>query len=196
MPAVAGPQWSERSIGRAIFEQAFTRKHVVLLPNSYFTGYETDLLIVRSDLRLVDIEIKRSRSDFRADQYKDKWWKYGPYVPCPEGRMEKWGLTHPRMVPSKISREWPVKIWKHYYALPAEIWTPELEAEVSQKSGIMLLSERYSDEQIRHHSWEQSVNLKIYRQAKPNRDAKPIDAGSAIEIAKLCNARMWSALGE
>jgi len=89
-----------------------------------------------------------------------------------------------------------VKIWKHYYALPAEIWTPELEAEVSQKSGIMLLSERYSDEQIRHHSWEQSVNLKIYRQAKPNRDAKPIDAGSAIEIAKLCNARMWSALGE
>lgn len=196
MPAVAGPQWNERTIGKAIFDQAFTRKHVVLLPNSYFTGYETDLLIVRSDLRLVDIEIKRSRSDFRADQHKDKWWKYGPYTQGhwsnPSGADNYW--VQPK--PVKTSREWPVKIWKHYYALPAEIWTPELEAEVSPKSGIMLLRERYSEEQIRHYSWKQSVNIKIHRQAKPNRDAKPIDAASAIEVAKLCNARMWSAFGE
>jgi len=73
VPAVAGPQWNERSIGAAIFNQAFTRKHVVLLPNTYHTGYETDILLVRADLRLVDIEIKISRADFRADQHKDKW---------------------------------------------------------------------------------------------------------------------------
>jgi hypothetical protein len=193
MPAVAGSQWNERSIGRAIFEQAFTRKHVVLLPNSYFTGYETDLLIVRNDLRLVDIEIKRSRSDFRADQHKDKWWKYGPYAPDPSGAQMPWG-TGPRMVPSKERREWPIRIWKHYYALPAEIWTPELEAEISPKSGIMLLKERYTETQLKEWEVKQAVNLRIHRQAKPNKDAKPIDAASAIDVARLCNTRMWAVL--
>lgn len=190
MPSVAGPQWSERSIGKAIFDQAFTRKHVVLLPNSYFTGYETDLLIVRADLRLVDIEIKRSRSDFKADQHKDKWWKFGPYEPT--GEISRWGSPLTR--PTKTPREWPVRIWKHYYALPAEIWTPELEKEVSPKSGIMLLSERYTEQQLKGWDVKQAVNLRIHRQAKPNKDAKPISATDAIDVAKLCNARMWAVL--
>lgn len=169
-----------------MFEQAFTRKHVVLLPNSYFTGYETDLLIVRNDLRLVDIEIKVSRSDFRADQHKDKWWKYYPGI----------FRTPTADRPEAAKREWPVKIWKHYYALPAEIWTAELESEISPKSGIMLLSERYTEKQLAEWDVKQAVNLRIHRQAKPNREAKPIDAASAIDVARLCNARMWSALGE
>lgn len=184
MPAVADRKWNERSIGRAVFEQAFTRKHVVLLPNTYYTGYEADLLLVRADLRLVDIEIKVSRADFRADQHKDKWWKYGPYAQGywsnPGGPDDHWV----RPAPTKERREWPIRVWKHYYALPREIWTPELETVVSPKSGILLFHE-YGD--------PARIVMKVQRQAKPRKEAKPIDAGEAIEVAKLCNTRMWEA---
>lgn len=176
-------QWSERTIGRAIFEQAFTRKHVVLLPNTYYTGYEADVLLVRADLRLVDIEIKVSRSDFKADQHKDKWWKYGPHEPT--GESNKYGYPVTRS--TKTRREWPIRVWKHYYALPREIWKDGLEAEISPKSGILLFTqgEDIGDRPV--------VHMSVHRQAKPRKDAKPIDAGEAIEVAKLCNARMWAA---
>lgn len=183
MGSVAGKQWNERSIGAAIFNQAFTRKHVVLLPNTYYTGYEADLLLVRRDLRLVEIEIKTSRADFKADQHKDKWWRYGPHVATGELHpIYKYPLT----AASKERREWPLRVWKHYYALPKEIWTPELAAEVSPKSGILLFHEYGDPVRIAMH---------VHRQAKPRKEAKPIDASEAIEVARLCNARMWTAYG-
>lgn len=178
-------KWNECTIGRAIFEQAFTRKHIVLLPNTYYTGYEADVLLVRADLRLVDIEIKVSRSDFKADQHKDKWWKYGPYVDRTDGSKDSYGRL--RQEPTKTRREWPIRVWKHYYALPREIWRDGLEAEISPKSGILLFTqgEDIGDRPV--------VHMSVHRQAKPRKDAKPIDAGEAIEVAKLCNARMWAA---
>lgn len=165
--------WSERAIGCAIFAQAFTRKHVCLIPNTYYTGYEADVLVVRNDLRLMDIEIKISRSDFKADQKKDKWWDNPTW----------WGS--PRDRPASTKREWPPKIWKHYYALPRAIWKDGLETEVSAKSGILLFSEG-----------SYGVQMSVHRQAKPNRDAKQITATEAIEVARACNARMWGAYGE
>ncbi len=181
MDVLTPPPWNEFTVGRAIFEQAFTRKHVALIRNTYYTGYEADVLIVRNDLRLMDIEIKVSRSDFKADQHKDKWWKYGPYADT--GEKNKYGYPIQRQ--TKTPREWPVKIWKHYYCLPQEVWKDDLAAEVSPKSGIMLLS----------HDQYGRVALSIHRQAKPNKDAKPISANEAIEVARLCNARMWGAFG-
>lgn len=165
--------WSERAIGCAIFSQAFTRKHVCLIPNTYYTGYEADVLVVRNDLRLMDIEIKISRSDFKADQKKDKWWDNPVF----------WG--NPRDRPPSTQREWPPQIWKHYYALPRAIWKDGLETEVSAKSGILLFSEgRYG------------VQMSVHRQAKPNREAKQISAIETIGVARACNARMWGAYQE
>ncbi|KAG1254471.1 hypothetical protein G6F68_010834 [Rhizopus microsporus] len=38
-------------------------------------------------------------------------------------------------------REWPRQVWKHYYALPAEIWTDELlDCLGSPASGVLLLT--------------------------------------------------------
>jgi hypothetical protein len=167
--------------------QAFTRKHIILVPNTYHTGYETDLLLVRSDLRLVDIEIKVSRADLRADQHKDKWWRYGPYAQGYWSNPNDLVANHwVQPEPHKERREWPIRVWKHYYALPKEIWTPELAAEISPKSGILLFAENRSD-------YGPEIVMHVHRQAKPRKDAKPIDASEALDVARLCNARMWDA---
>lgn len=179
MPAVADSKWNERTIGLAIFNKAFARKHVVLMANTYWTGHEADVLIVRNDLRLMDIEIKVSRSDFRADQHKDKWWKYGPY---PQGYYKDGRWMQPEC--ARERREWPVRIWKHYYCLPKEIWLDELKAEVSPKSGILLMSED------RHGN----TRMDVHRQAKPNPVAKAISVEDGVDIARLCNMRMWAAI--
>lgn len=178
-------KWSERSIGRAIFRQAFTQKHIVLVPNTYHTGYESDILLVRNDLRLVDIEIKVSRADFKADQHKDKWWKYGPYVDRTDGSKDCYG--RPRQESTRTRREWLIRVWKHYYALPRDIWKDGLEAEISPKSGILLFSVANGDYD------EGRVHMTVHRQARPRKDAKPIDATEATEVARLCNFRMWDA---
>lgn len=163
-------------MGCAIFSQAFAGKHVVLIPNTYYTGYEADVLLVRNDLRLVDIEIKISRSDFKADKKKDKWWEHH----------SGWWRTNTGERPPATAREWPPKIWKHYYALPRAIWKDGLETEVSPRSGILLMSEdKYG-----------GFQMTVHRQAKPNKEAKAISAQEAIEVARLCNARMWSAYRE
>jgi len=35
--------------------------------------------------------------------------------------------------------------------------------------------------------------MNVHRQAKPRKEAKPIEPSEAIEVAKLCNVRMWEA---
>jgi len=53
--------------------------------------------------------------------------------------------------------------------------TPELAAEVSPKSGILLFHE-YGDP-VR-------IAMNVHRQAKPRKEAKPIEPSEAIEVAK------------
>lgn len=67
-------KWSESNIARALALQVFARKYLVMVPNCNWTGYECDLLAVAPDLRIVDIEVKISRADLKADAKKDKWW--------------------------------------------------------------------------------------------------------------------------
>ena len=50
--------------------QAHQFDALVMVPNCYWTGDECDLLVVRNDLRLVDVEVKISRSDLKADAGK------------------------------------------------------------------------------------------------------------------------------
>ena len=81
-------------------------------------------------------------------------------------------------------REWPAKVWKHYYALPREIWTPELfDCLPSPHSGVLLL------ESVRGQ-----LRMTCERMAKPQRDAKQIDPADAVNIARLASLRMWDAI--
>lgn len=175
-------RWNEARIASAIARQVLLRKCIVLVDRCNWTGYECDLLGVTQDLRLIDVEIKISRSDFAQDAKKDKWWHRnvrGEYVTTPAGRHWQWGEPQ--------HRDWPPKIWKHYFAMPADIWDEALfEKAPSPASGILLLK----------HSEDGAVHTSVLRRAIPNRDAGKVSAAAAIDIARLANLRMWNAYME
>lgn len=173
--------WTERNIGRALVRQVFQRKHLVLVPNCTWTGDEIDLLVVTPDLRIVDVEIKISRADLKADWKKDKWyhswdWRIdGPW----KGRADKGEYRR---------REWPRKAWKHYYCMPESVWTlgpTGGDKPVNPASGIILLSER-----------DGNPCARVIRRAKPCRDAKPIHSEDVLNLARLASLRMWDAFDE
>jgi hypothetical protein len=172
-------KWTAGQIGHSLYYHVFAQKHAVVLENCYYPGSECDILIVRNDLRLMEIEIKISRGDLRADAKKDKWFKRIR----PPGDRDRWPPA-PQSEWTVEKIEWPNKIWKHYYACPEEIWTPELAADIPLKSGVLLMRE----------SSRGGPYTRVERQAKPNKDAKPMPAADLIDIARYCNVRMWDAL--
>lgn len=168
-------KFNERQIARDLNEHLFQRKALMVLPNTYWTGHETDLLCVMPDFRLIDIEIKVSRSDLKADLKKDKWWHHWD-----------WKVDGPRNKENENRRrvrDWPAKVWKHYYAMPASIFKQELLVDLPPNSGVILLSETHP-------------RISVKRRAKPNTKAKKVDETQAIDIARLATLRMWKAYAE
>lgn len=177
---------NERSIARVLAVGFFARKYLVMVPNCNWTGHECDLLALDEKLRVIDIEVKISRADLKADADKDKWWHrefkgYGPVEEKHDARGRLISRHQPALY-DKTLREWPPKAWKHYYCLPADIWSDDLlDALPSSRSGVILLEhDRHGG--LRH-------NLK--RRAQPNKDAKPVPPEQAVNIARLASLRMW-----
>lgn len=166
--------WSERLIGRELAVNYFQRRNLVVVPNCGWTGYECDLLVVTANLRIIDVEIKISRSDLRADAKKDKWWRTSAMDPI--------AGFHRRLDEPEL-RKWPEKVWKHYYAAPIEIWDESLAGRIPSTSGVLLL----------YRGKHGEVRYECRRAAKPNRDAEKISPESAIDIARLASLRMWDA---
>jgi hypothetical protein len=176
-------KWSEGLICRALATQFFKHKCLLLVPNTTWAGAEADVLGVTMDLRIVDVEIKISRSDLKADAAKEKWWK----------RASNWKFEYDRAVgppAPDVRRDWPRRVWKHYYALPAEIWKPELlEALPSPCSGVLLLHEGNGVDGI-GNPW---IDVRVERRATPNKAADRLEPEHVIDIARLSNLRMWDA---
>ena len=163
--------WTAAQIGNVLARGTF-KSGLCVVPTCYWTGYECDLLVVTERLMVVDVEIKTSRADLKADARKDKWWQqlswpYGAERPAP------------------VHREWPPKVWKHYYALPRSIWKPELlDALGSSSSGVILLGTDRSPELF---------VASVERRARANPQAKPIGAREVADVARLASLRMWDA---
>lgn len=173
-------KWSETSIARALALQFFNRKHLVVVPNCTWPGSECDLLVVTENLRIIDVEIKISRSDLKADAKKDKWWRSLSYA---DARAQGRDVTQWNPWAHRERVDWPRKVWKHYYAMPADIWTPELaDALPSKASGILLL---------RIQSHDGLLIVTCERRAAPCKDAEKISPAAAIDIARLASLRMW-----
>lgn len=168
--------WSEKSIAAALSRQIFNHKYLVVVPNTSWTGNECDLLVVTENLRVIDVEIKISRSDLKADAKKDKWFHYWDYKidgPAAFGDQS-----------ARRAREWLQKVWKHYYALPAEVWSDSLlETLGSPRSGVLLIDRDDSG----------AIKVKVKRMAAPCRDAERLSATQAVDIARLASLRMWDA---
>lgn len=170
--------WNEHLIAREISLQTLARKCVVLVDNCGWTGHECDVLGVTTDLRIIDVEVKISRADLKADAKKDKWWKSLTWSEKlaagrdPQNR-ELWDSRDPA--------EHPRKVWKHYYALPKDIWKPELlECLPSKASGVLLLENSNG-----------AIRVRCERRATPNKDAYRLTQENVIDIARMANLRMW-----
>lgn len=179
------PFWTEQRIARAVALQTLARKCVVLVDNCNWTGHECDVLAVTTDLRIIDVEVKISRADLKADAKKAKWWHRPMYSEAVQA-----GLVQPgdRWDPwqHKVARERPPKVWKHYYAMPRDIWKPELlDALPSPASGILLLREQ--------RNAVTPIAVECIRRATPAKDAYRLTPAHVMDIARLANLRMWEA---
>lgn len=173
--------WNANLIAGALARQFFQRKHLVVVPECNWTGHECDLLVVTTDLRVIDVEIKTSRADLRRDASKDKWWKRMTWQEATDKGLDtrNWDPYEHRE-----KRDWPPRVWKHYVVVPKEIWDDGLfEALPSPASGVLLLERRGIRGRL--------LVIQCQRRATPNRDAKKIGADSAIDIARLASLRMW-----
>jgi hypothetical protein len=185
--------WNERLIAGEIARQTLARKCLVLVDNCNWTGNECDVLAVTRDLRIIDVEVKISRADLKADAKKDKWWhrRFVGYGPEEERRNEAGRVIsrHRPAIYDNNVREWPPKVWKHYYALPKEIWKPELiDCLPSPRSGVLLL-----DRDGRPRPVGAEIRVDCIRRAQPNKDASRLKPEQVMDIARLANLRMWDA---
>jgi len=175
-PGTCDRKWTAAGITALIGRQFFRSSSAILVPTCNFTGYECDVLVVDKSLRIVDVEIKVSRADFRADAKKDKWWHHMTSRYCPETR---------RMIrrPS-APRQWPPSVWKHYFVMPAQIWRDDMAADLpSPTCGVVLV-----DVDRRGVPYAHCV-----RRAKPSRDAQKIEVAAAVKLARLASLRMLDA---
>lgn len=170
--------WSEAAVGRALVQSQLFQRKLVIVPRCHFAGAEADLLAVHQpSLRLIDIEIKISRQDLLADPKKDKWWS-----------RKGWNHGAGTWAEEK-QREWPPKVWKHYYAMPAPIWhkgKTSLEPQLPPRSGIILLGPDTRGTLI---AW-------LARKAQGNKLARPLQPVDVMDIARLAGLRMWDALAK
>lgn len=167
--------WSEAVIARAICTQTLNRKCLVLVDNCSWTGYECDVLAVTGALKIIDVEIKISRADLKADAAKDKWW-------------ERYVRQHDEHTCIPAPRRWPRRVWKHYFAMPAEIWKPDLlEHLPSPASGVIVMREQ------QHGNGAARVVATVVRRAVPNRNAYQLGAAEVADIARLATLRLWDA---
>lgn len=163
-------KWTEGVIARHVATQTLAKKCVVLVDRCNWTGNECDVLGVTTDLRIVDVEVKISRADFKADAGKAKWW-----------HRSGWAWNEPS--PPAVHRQWPPKVWKHYVAMPADLWMDSLlEFMPSPASGLLL---------VREHCGRVEINC--HRRATPNKDAYRLTPAQVVDVARLANLRMWDA---
>lgn len=151
---------------------------LVVVDRCLHLGDECDLLVVHRSLRYIDVEVKVSRADLKADRRKAKWFHTPQY---------HWPSHAPR--PEPRPRDWPRRVWKHYYAMPAAIWKDELLDHCGRVSGVLLVHPR---EGKAPRWWR----VECRRPAKPCRDVETASAADVAAIARLASLRMWDAYAD
>jgi hypothetical protein len=175
---MTGWRWNEGNIGAALARNTFDG-HLCCLPNCTWTGDEVDLLVVAKCLRVIDVEIKISRADLKADIHKQKWWQ------SPAWAAKRMGAQAERL-------EWPRKVWKHYYALPADIWHDDLLEAIPAVSGVLLVKRVPAGGGTGEHVFR----VTCARRSKPCRDAARLTAEHVMQLARLTSLRLWDVYKE
>jgi hypothetical protein len=173
-------------IGHCLARNLF-RSDLVVVDRCPWPGNECDLLVVTPRLQAIDVEIKISRGDLKADRVKEKWLE--PW------HWERHGWKHSA---DRAAVQWPQRVWKHYYAMPHTMWKPELAEFCNPQSGIITVAvvdqrvvpeNRHLLEDRPPRVWAHTV----IRRAKSNPSYEPISTPDLRKIAHLASCRMWSA---
>jgi len=175
-PAGPTPKFSELTIAAAL-SRGFFDTALCSLDNCQSTGFETDLYVVDQRMRVIDVEIKLSRADLKRDRDKAKW----RYEWSTATRMN--GRPTLQRIQSAEPALWPAGVWKHYVAIPEEVWHDKLYAHMSPASGLLLITDTTPDP--RH--WR----VHTARKAKPNKAARPIGCEDLRKVARLQTFRLW-----
>lgn len=182
-------------IGHCLARNLF-RSDLVAVDRCLWPGNECDLLVVTPRLQVIDVEVKISRADLKADRDKTKWLESWDY--------QLHGWRSPK--PGEQQRiDWPQNVWKHYYAMPISLWKPELAELCNPKSGVIVVDVCHPN--VREFGSEKSVALKarrspglwyhqVVKRAKPNPNYEPISTADLRKIAYLASCRMWNAYAE
>ena len=138
------------------------------------------LVLLRREIRQLKAENRRLRGgasvpDLKADAAKTKWW----HTP------NNW-WRHSQVRPAPEHRDWPRRVWKHYYAMPASIWKPELVAGIGAASGVLLVAETDSG----------ALSVSCARRARPNGERYHLSAADVVAVARLASLRMWDAYAQ
>lgn len=164
--------WSEGKVARILARNTF-KDSLCVLPNCTWTGEEIDLLVVPPCLRVVDVEIKISRADLRADAKKERWWRRPPFQDGP---------------PAPVA--YPRHVWKSYFAFPVDVWRDAFLELVQPVSGVLVVHDGRGRHGLNGYAYG---NVECVRRAKPNRFAEPLGPRQIREIARLASLRMWDA---
>lgn len=132
-------KYSEETIAKYINLKLYKDVNIVMLNNTYWSGFESDMLVVTKDLKLIEIEIKISKQDFKADKAKKKW-KY-------------WNRS---------------KIWKHYFCMPYEIYDENTISHLPNKNCGIILLKTHSCGTITHHFVKNAKANKSAAKLTPN----------------------------
>lgn len=167
-------RYSEPLICSALARGTF-KDSVLAVDRCTWPGAECDLLVVTPTLRVVDVEVKISRADLKADRDKEKWYDYPPEL------YRRMNLTREER---RVRRQWPRRVWKHYYAIAAPVWKDELLEFCNPTSGVLVVELGRKG---------QCRSLDVKRRAKPRPDHEPLTPTQVIAIARLAGLRMWDA---
>lgn len=189
-------QITESAIAHHLAMVHWSGRHLAMIRNCHAAaGHESDLLVVNEKRRVIDIEIKISRADFKADAKKTKWRESlsAHEAALTPGSIETDHEQAFSFRGQKDLRRWktyhvpllyPKNVWKHYFCMPADIWDDDLiEYLPSPASGVMLV--HHADGRI----WG---SVKTIRPAKANPDFKILTSDQILNIARLCTIRMWA----
>lgn len=163
------------------------KSDLVVVDRCCWPGSECDLLVVTPNLRVIDVEVKISRADLKADRDKSKWFMQPDWL---------WGKEHGPPMPNNLPRDWPKNIWKHYYAVPASLWRPEFVNLIKPMSGVITVDVARAEAGDRRRQAQAAKPPsqwfhKVVRRARPNKANEPIGPKSLRKIAYLASFRLW-----
>ncbi len=165
--------YTEYTMLRALANRTF-KGALMCIDNCNALGSECDLLVVTKALQCIDVEVKISKADLKADALKDKW--FAPY---------DWRLgNYEEYRRKRTSVHWPAKVWKHYYAIAAPVWSDDLLQYCQATSGVVVV-------ELSPTGYIRSVVSK--RRAVANPDQQPAGVKLLRDLCRLTSYRLWDA---